>query len=48
MKLKLVVIARQFADNFKVKNLSSAALFLSIQPQRALSRPYALCRRHAI
>lgn len=46
--LKLVVITIQFADNFKVKNLSAVALFLSIQPQRALSRPYALCRRHAI
>lgn len=38
----------QFADNFKAKDLSAAALFLSIQPQRALSRPYALCRHHAV
>lgn len=38
----------QFADNFKAKNLSAATLFLSIQPQCALSRPYALCRRHAV
>ena len=38
----------QFADNFKAKTLSAATLFLSIQPQRALSRPYALCRHHAV